>query len=154
MFNQNFVYPYLNNYRNSNGDTSLINQQELYRHASMPSLFTPTVGFDNGNLFSNLYNQYKDFKPASVTADNEREAMMRELSRMAFAAHELNLYLDLHPDDTSMIALFNDYREKAVHLMKEYDRRFGPLSISSNNLNQTPFMWQKDAWPWEVMPDV
>lgn len=154
MFNQNFVYPYLNNYMNSSTDASLVNQQDLYRHATMPSLFTPTVGFDNGNLFSNLYSQYKDFKPTSVPANNERESMMRELSRMAFAAHELNLYLDLHPEDTSMITLFNDYREKAVQLMKEYDQRFGPLSISSNNLNQTPFMWQKDAWPWEVMPNV
>ena len=131
-----------------------LRNMEPYRNVMTPSLFTPAVSLDNGNLFSNLYSQYKNYKPVAVTANNEREALMRELGRMAFAAHELNLYLDIHPDDTGMITLFNDYREKANQLMSEYDKKFGPLTINSNSLNQTPFMWEKDVWPWEVKPNV
>ena len=154
MFNQNYVYPFLNNYTSSNTNMNLLNQQDLYRNSTMPSLFSPAVGLDNGNMFSDLYQPYKKYKPANVSANNERESLIRELARMGFAAHELNLYLDLHPDDTSMITLFNDYREKYNQLVKQYDEKFGPLLISSNTLNQTPFMWVKDIWPWEVKPNV
>ena len=154
MFNQNYVYPFLNNYANSNTNMNFINQQDLYRNSTMPSLFTPAQGLDYGNMFSNLYEPYKNYKPANVSANNERESLIRELARMGFAAHELNLYLDLHPEDTTMITLFNDYREKYSQLVKQYDEKFGPLLISSNTLNQTPFMWEKDVWPWEVKPNV
>ena len=154
MFNQNYVYPFLNNYSTTSTDTNFVNQQNLYRSATMPSLFTPAQGLDYGNMFSNLYQPYKNYKPQDVPARNERESLMRELGRMAFAAHELNLYLDLHPNDTSMITLFNDYREKTNQLMSEYDKKFGPLMINSNSLNQNPFMWEKDVFPWEVKPNV
>lgn len=154
MFNQNYVYPFLNNYANSNTNMNFINQQDLYRNSTMPSLFTPAQGLDYGNMFSNLYEPYKNYKPANVSANNKRESLIRELARMGFAAHELNLYLDLHPEDTTMITLFNDYREKYSQLVKQYDEKFGPLLISSNTLNQTPFMWVKDVWPWEVKPNV
>ena len=154
MFNQNYVYPILNNYTSSNTNMNLLNQQDLYRNSTMPSLFSPAVGLDNGNMFSDLYQPYKNYKPANVSANNERESLIRELARMGFAAHELNLYLDLHPDDASMITLFNDYREKYNQLVKQYDEKFGPLLISSNTLNQTPFLWERDIWPWEVKPNV
>ncbi len=151
MFNQNYMYPF---YMNSNANRNFVGQPDLFRNNTMPSLFTPAVGFDNGNMFSNLYSPYKNYKPANVSANNDRESLMRELGRISFAAHELNLYLDLHPEDSSMITLFNDYREQANQLMREYDQKFGPLTISSNSLNQTPFMWEKDVWPWEVKPNV
>ena len=154
MFNQNYVYPFLNNYANSNTNLNLLTRQDLYRNSTMPSLFSPAVGLDNGNMFSELYQPYKNYKPTNVAANNERESLIRELARMGFAAHELNLYLDLHPDDTSMITLFNDYREKYNQLVKQYDEKFGPLLISSNTLNQTPFLWERDIWPWEVKPNV
>ena len=145
MFNQNFVYPFY--------DVGIV-PEELYRNNTTPALFTPSVGFDNGNLFSNLYKPYKDYKSVNVSSNNEREALMRELGRISFAAHELNLYLDIHPEDTGMITLFNDYREQANKLMREYDQKFGPLMINSNSLNQNPFMWEKDVFPWEVKPNV
>ena len=77
MFNQNYVYPFLNNYANSNTNMNLLNQQDLYRNSTMPYLFSPAVGLDNGNMFSNLYEPYKNYKPANIPANNEREAMMR-----------------------------------------------------------------------------
>lgn len=138
MYNYNYFKE--NWYRGNN---------DLYRNVNMPSLFTPSIGYDNGNLFSSLYSQYKNYKPATLTANSERDKMLLELSRMSFAAHELNLYLDLHPDDESMLTLFNDYRERANTLINQYEEKYGPLNISSDSLNQTPFAWEKDTWPWE-----
>ena len=113
------------------------------------SLFTPAEGYDKGNLFSNLYDQYKNYKPETLRASNERERLFLELSRMHFAAHELNLYLDLNPNDRGMIVLFNDYRRKVIELTKEYESKYGPLTTMGDSLDQTPFMWEKTAWPWE-----
>ena len=73
---------------------------------------------------------------------------------MAFAAHEINLYLDLNPDDVSMITLFNDYRKKANELRTQYESKYGPLNLASDSLDQTPFMWEKNTWPWEARFNV
>lgn len=121
----------------------------LYRNIMQPSLFTPAIGYDNGNMFSNLYSQYKNYKPVTLTPTTEQDTILLELARMGFAAHELNLYLDLHPEDTGMLALFNDYREKTNQLTKQYESKFGPLNISSDSLIQPPFKWEKGVWPWE-----
>ena len=112
-------------------------------------LVNPTEGYNRGNLFANLYDQYKNYQPETLRASNEQERLFLELSRNHFAAHELNLYLDLNPDDVSMIRLFNDYREKCDQLTKEYERKYGPLTVKSDVLNQDPFMWEKSPWPWE-----
>ena len=145
MFSQNYIYPFYNQY---------VTEEDLVRNSNVPSCFTPSEALVYGNLFSNLYDPYKNYKPQDVPARNERESLMRELGRMAFAAHELNLYLDLHRNDSSMITLFNDYREKTNQLMSEYDKKFGPLMNNSNSLNQNPFMWEKDVFPWEGKPNV
>lgn len=144
-----YHYNYFMNQSFGNNDYSYRNNTDLYRNVNIPSLFPPVEAYNNGILFSNLYSQYKNYKPAVLKASNEREKLFLELSQISFAAHELNLYLDMHPDDESMITLFNDYRERANQLISEYESKYGPLSISSDSLNQSPFAWEKDAWPWE-----
>lgn len=137
------------NYNYFNENWYNFDNNDLYRNVDIPSLFNPTVGYDNGNLFTSLYDQYKDYTPEKLTARNEREQILLDLSRMAFAAHELKLYLDLNPDDNSTLALFNDYRERANELRKNYEAKYGILTTSSDNLDQTPFAWQAGMWPWE-----
>lgn len=115
---------------------------------SKSSLYTPTEGYNKGNLFADLYEEYKNYKPVTLVAGNEQQKLFLELSRMAFAAHELNLYLDLNPDDETMLSLFNDYRKRANNLMMEYENKYGPLTIASNILSSS-FLWEKQDWPWE-----
>lgn len=144
MYNYNFL----------NGEWYRQQNNDLYRNVNTSSLFTPDDGYNKGNLFSNLYSQYKNYKPVVLKANNEREQLLLELSRMAFAAHEINLYLDLNPDDVSMITLFNDYRKKANELRTQYESKYGPLNLASDSLDQTPFMWEKNTWPWEARFNV
>ena len=63
------------------------------------------TGYIQGNMFNNLYDQYKNYQPETLRASNEQERLFLELSRNHFAAHELNLYLDLNPNDISMLKL-------------------------------------------------
>ena len=110
-------------------------------------LFKPDMAFRNGNLFSNLYQGYKNYKPASLNASSEKERKMMELSEICFDAHELNLYLDLHPEDRSMFLLFQDYQKRADQLKNEYEEKYGPLCIDSEMKNN--FTWSNTNWPWE-----
>ena len=112
-------------------------------------LFTPKEALDRGNLFANLYDPYKNYQPVALTGKNEKEKLYLDFIRMAFAAHELNLYLDNFPNDQSMIQLFNDYRQKSDTLKNQYEQKYGPIDISSNALNTTPFAWVDQKWPWE-----
>ena len=136
MYNYNF----LNNnwYRN------------MQNNMNNSSLFTPIDGFEKGNMFANLYNQYKNYKPAKLKASNEREKIFLELVSICFAAHDLNLYLDLHPEDSSMLALFNDYRMKENELKRVYESKYGPLTVNSDSgINNDSSMWVNSVWPWE-----
>lgn len=112
------------------------------------SLYNPTVGYNNGNLFANLYSQYKNYRPIELTSKNEQEKLLLTISSLSFAAHDLNLYLDLHPNDQTMLALFNDYRKEVNRLTSMYEEKYGPLTITSNSLENSPFSWVKDKWPW------
>lgn len=138
-----YNYNYLNNdwYRNTNNS--------MYQNNENSSLFPPEEAYNKGNLFASLYQQYKNYQPVTLKENNEQEKLFLEFSRMAFAAHELNLYLDNFPNDTSMIQLFVDYQERANSLLKQYEKLYGPITLSGSINTKTPFAWEYGQWPWE-----
>ncbi|MDO5394179.1 MAG: spore coat protein CotJB [Mycoplasmatota bacterium] len=142
LLNENWPLGYRNNMSGMNNGMNM--------GISNPSLTTPSVGYDRGNLFADLYDQYRDYRPDTLKARTEQERLFLDLSRNCFAAHELNLYLDLKPNDIGMLRLFNDYRQKSNELIREYESKYGPLNINSDVLEKAPFMWEKSPWPWEV----
>lgn len=122
----------------------------LYRNnMNSQNLYNPQEGFLKGNMFSNLYSEYKSYKPQKLVFKNEQEKMLYELDSISFAAHELNLYLDLHKDDQSMVTLFNDYRRKLEELTKSYEEKYGPLTVNSNVMEDKASSWINTPWPWE-----
>ncbi len=122
----------------------------LYRNnMNNQNLFNPKEGFIKGNMFSNLYSGYKSYKPKELVVRTEQERMLYEIDSISFAAHDLNLYLDLHPEDQSMVTLFNDYRKKLEELTKTYESMYGPLSVNSNEMENKTFSWVNTPWPWE-----
>ena len=58
------------------------------------SLYSPEEGYMKGNLFPELYDQYKNYQPVILRAKDEQSKLLLELSAVSFASHELNLYLD------------------------------------------------------------
>lgn len=139
---------------NNSGFNSAANNNNMFSNFmdndnGKPNLVSPTESYMRGNLFADLYDQYKNYQPSQLPARNDQERLFNEMSENAFAAHELNLYLDLHPEDDSMISLFNDYRNRANNLKSQYENMYGPINISSNTLDNTPFLWAVMPWPWE-----
>lgn len=112
-------------------------------------LYNPSEAYNLGNLFVDLYDGYKNYKPAKLEGKTKQEKDYLELSRVAFAMHEVNLYLDLHPDDMMMLNLFNDYRKMYVDLEEKYENAYGPLNTCSEALEKKPFAWVEKDFPWE-----
>ena len=123
---------------------------DFFRNMNMPSLYSPEEGFNKGNMFSNLYEGYKNYKPRDLAGKSDEEKLFLELARICFAKHDVQLYLDLHPDDVSMIQLFNDYRERENNLLKMYEAKYTVINTDSSSLDQTPFVWATEKFPWEV----
>lgn len=120
------------------------------RDMNNPKFFTEREGYLRGNMFRNLYSQYKNYEPAVLRPTNEQEEMFLRMSEAEFVAHDLNLYLDLYPNDGNALDLFNKYRKEANRLMMEYEEKYGPILISSDSLNTSPFLWQTLIFPWNM----
>lgn len=113
------------------------------------NLYGPYEGFMRGNLFQNLYDPYENYRPARLIPNDEREELLLNISQMAFAAHELNLYLDVFPNDRNALTQFNRYRRMANEAMNIYENKYGPLTLTSDTLETYPWAWESKQWPWE-----
>jgi len=122
------------------------------RYNQMPNntnLYNPYNGFIRGNMFPELYNTYKVNQPFEIKAMNEQADLLTYIDALGFATIDLNLYLDNFPDDKKAFELFNQYRNLKEQYMDEYERKYGPLTLSSDSLNTFPWMWKNGPWPWE-----
>ena len=111
-------------------------------------ILNPEEGLIKGNLFQNLYSEYKNYQPQMINPKTEEEKMLWKIQSLSFATHELNLYLDLHPEEQSMIILFNDYNKELNNIIQEYEKKYGPLTVN-NSMDNYSFTWINPTWPWE-----
>ena len=133
------------NYPNYNYQNKVQNQMNY----NNPKLYNPYEGFIRGNLFPNLYDGYKDYKPFQINPMNEQAEMLTNIDSLGFATIDLDLYLDINPNDQNAIGLFNQYRKEKEELIKNYELKYGPLLLNSEALNSIPWMWNDRPWPWE-----
>lgn len=101
-----------------------------------------------GNLFKNLYMSYHGFSNYCLQPQSQRQKALLEVQMYAFIAHEINLFLDTHPDNQRMIKLYVDYANKAKDAQKTFEKDYGPLSVQ-NTTDKIPFEWVDGPWPWE-----
>ena len=47
------------------------------------------------------------------------------------------------------INLYNQYDKKTSDLIKEYNNKFEPLTLTGNELKEVPWAWEDSPWPWE-----
>ena len=142
--NNNFNYGYQDMNPHNN---IFLNRENQVTNNQM--LAEPYDGFIKGNLFNNLYQQYKNYRPTRLIPNNEQAELLLNVDQLSFAAHELNLYLDVYPDDTNMIGLLNRYQSMADEAIKRYESKYGPLSVNTPSNNST-FSWEAYSWPWEM----
>ena len=156
--NFNDYYNYLNGYSDMNymtnpnqmiEDLNYQNQMTNIPLNQNKNILNSEEGFKRGNMFQNLYKGYKNFKPSKLTANSEREDMLMQIQEYSFALTDLNLYLDMYPNDKDALNLFNTYLNDKKSLVNMYEEKYGPLTIDSND-QKNNWNWPTSPWPWEV----
>ena len=125
-------------FNNINSNTSTSNQ-----------LYGSYEGYMKGNMFKDLYQGYKNYQLAQLIPKSEEEEALLNLNQMAFAMHEANLYLDVYPDDANMMRSYTDFRNNYNRLLEDYEKKYDALNVNSSELNQVPFGWEEQIWPWD-----
>lgn len=152
---QKNVYPSnMQGVQNMNPQQGQQNQNTLENILNIPGnqncgLFNDNEGFIRGNMFPNLYDPYKNERVTNVMPTNERDRQLLDIQKVAFAMKDINLYLDVHPEDRCMINLYNRYLDQKKELVERFEKRFGPITLRSNDLNNIPWAWNMNKWPWE-----
>jgi len=133
------------NYQDMNMFNDMLLNNMNYQNNSLLGSYD---GYIKGNLFKNLYDQYKNYRPAKLIPNNEQAELLLNINQTSFAAHDLRLYLDNNPNDREMIKIFNNYQEQAMNAIKEYENKFGPI-LNDSPSNTNMFSWVAYSWPWE-----
>ena len=139
-------YPNFKNYNNpyDNMFYNMMNIENINNE-----LYDPYNGYIRGNLFKSLYDPYKSEEPYKVKPMNEQAKLLTDIDALGFSMIDLNLFLDVNPDNREAINLFNQYREKKEKLTKEYESQYGPLTLDGESLNLYPWSWIDMPWPWD-----
>ena len=146
--NYNVINPNMMDMYNKQ-NTSFNNQYNVQNKMNNNSLYDPYNGLIRGNLFKNLYDPYKSNEPYEIKPMNDQADLLTYIDSLGFAMVDLNLYLDVNPNNQEMINLFNQYRKEKENLLKEYESKYGPITIDSDSLNSYPWAWKNMPWPWD-----
>ncbi|MCD8026911.1 MAG: spore coat protein CotJB [Clostridiales bacterium] len=82
----------------------------------------------------------------------EREILIKKISTYQFAALDLQLFLDTHPNDRKTLMKMKEYRDMAEPLIEEYEKKYGPLTKDMTSTNN--WRWIRGPWPWENEEDT
>lgn len=79
----------------------------------------------------------------------DRSCLLRDIQELEFAALDLNLYLDNHPDCERAIFDYNLLYRELQKKKRMFEMNFGPLSNFGTAPSKCPFEWVDEPWPWE-----
>lgn len=81
--------------------------------------------------------------------DAKRMELLRQIQELEFAAVELTLFMDIHPEQREPLAAYNQATERLQGLVKEYESLYGPLMAFGQSITQR-WSWTDEPWPWEL----
>lgn len=82
---------------------------------------------------------------------NDKSKLCRKIHEFDFSIEEMQLYLDVHPNNKRALALLDELRKKRNELVVLYEQRFGPYIVTPNDVPaKEPWGWIESPWPWET----
>ena len=129
-----------------NNDFGLISFMEMPGNNFNQKISSVDDGFLKGNMFPDEYKPYKNYKVKPVKATNKKDQQLYKIMALGFAITDLNLYLDLHPEDTENVKKFRSWVKQKEALEDEFVKEYGPLKLEQ--VNKNTFNWVSD-FPWE-----
>lgn len=133
------------NYNNNNYNQPNYNQS----NEKITNLYDAYQGFIRGNLFPDLYNSYRVSNPIEIKPSNEQAEILTNIDALEFAMQDLNLYLDMNPNDSKMIELYNYYLKQNKDFLSIYQNKYGPILLDSESIKGGRWDWINSPWPWE-----
>ena len=109
-------------------------------------LYDLEEALNKGNLFKSLYDKYKDYEPKKIIVNGERKKQLLNIQRLEFSINELNLYLDLHPEDENVFKIFKKLIEDLKEKKEVFVKTYGPLDLCDIN---DSYEWTMSMFPWE-----
>lgn len=150
--NRNIQYDFLSNYMNANMPSAMNftpNMSDIGSVMTNQNILDPYKGFIRGNMFENLYDGYKNYKIAEINPKTEKEALLNQWQQYNFALEDLNLYLDIYPNDRNALELYKKYLTISKDIKNKYESMYGPLYVSSDYVTNGNWKWIGSPWPWE-----
>ena len=121
--------------------------QPVYKDSN--KLFDNYNGFIRGNMFPHLYNTYKSNEPYPIKPSNEQAKILTDIDALTFSLIDMNLYLDVNPEDRNIIKQYNENLGKLKQYIDMYQDKYGILLPNSMSLNKYPWQWINSPFPWE-----
>ena len=79
-----------------------------------------------------------------------KSGLIDVINKTSFAVNDIKLFLNSHPDCPQALAYFHEHNELRNAALKEYSRRFGPLTIDTASEGaRNHWAWIHEKWPWE-----
>jgi len=101
---------------------------------------------NTGTLFKNLYKPYK--KTPKTVPESKEEKLLLKIQAYEIALMDLNLYLDVYPNDNSLTNLYKQYESEKEKLVSEFEKEFYTLSPKTS-ADKKIWKWVDGTWPWE-----
>ena len=110
--------------------------------AASPS-YDSAEALARGTLFPGL-----DLPFMNIVNNELPRTPLTELQAICFVAHELELYLETHRDDTEAFQMFQTFLALSKEAKERYMKTCGPI-MTTDLLGMDSFTWQNDPWPWD-----
>ena len=140
-----------NDYFNIGNDSNNLNNSNNYPN-STSDILTPKQGLNLGNLFASEYDRYKNYRPRELRANSEKESDLLEIRELAFAINDLNLKLDIEPNNMEYFNLFKEYAKELDERVRKYSSKYDVLELCYDLKNR--YTWYQSPWQWEVSANV
>lgn len=96
-----------------------------------------------GTLFPGL-----DLPLGNIVNDSVEDVPLAELMAIQFAAHDLSLYLNTHPNDKEAFETYKDLLMLYKEGTERYVRMYGPI-MKTDMIGADSYAWLNGPWPWE-----
>ena len=110
-------------------------------------ILDPKDGLALGNMFLDSYIPYKNYKPHEYKPCGEKEKLLLRIQELSFALNDLNLHLDINPENKDYYYLFKTYADELKCLKKQYSNEYESLELDENL--KSNYTWYQNPWPWE-----
>ncbi|NLJ58661.1 MAG: spore coat protein CotJB [Tissierellia bacterium] len=79
---------------------------------------------------------------------NKQQEMLLEIQKLQFAALDIALFLDTHPNDPVALYRHKMYTERLRQVKDAYEMEFGPMTIMGHEVGDS-WRYINGPWPWE-----